>query len=223
MSLHAGWNCETLVRASFKGAALYFADAVSRVPADTWERPGLGVWSVRALVGHTSRALITVESYLNAGAEQVTIASAADYYMGALAQAADGAPADEKAALDEAVAERGRQAGLALGPDPAGAVRDIAKRVTARVDAAADTALVGTPWGGMALIDYLPTRTLELTIHTMDLIAALSLDQAEPAPDEAVAVTFALIGELAHRRRLDSDLLLAATGRRALPSGYTVL
>jgi hypothetical protein len=223
VSEHAGGDHSTLVRTGFKAAAHFFVDTVARVPADAWERPGLGVWSVRALVGHTSRALLTVESYVITGAGQATIASAADYFLGALVQAADGATTAEKAALSAAVAERGRQAGLALGADPAGAVREIAARVTARVDATADKALVGTPWGGMVLIEYLPTRTLELTIHTMDLIAALSLDQPEPAPEEAVAVTFALVGELAHRRHLDTDLLLAATGRRALPAGYTVL
>ena len=31
---------------------------------DRWERPGLGEWDIRALVGHTSRSLLTVEIYL---------------------------------------------------------------------------------------------------------------------------------------------------------------
>ena len=51
---------------------LYFAAAeafialVERVPGDAWQRAGLGVWDVRALVGHTSRSLSTVRDYLGA-------------------------------------------------------------------------------------------------------------------------------------------------------------
>jgi hypothetical protein len=40
------------VRAAF-AAAGYFAGVVAAVPADGWGWPGLGEWSVRALVGHT--------------------------------------------------------------------------------------------------------------------------------------------------------------------------
>jgi uncharacterized protein (TIGR03083 family) len=203
----------TVVRTGFKRAAEYFVSTVARVPPDAWERPGLGVWSVRALVGHTSRALLTVESYLDSGAESIGIASAADYYLRAAGQTTG----------NPAIDERGRQAGIALGDDPARAVRTIADRVSARLDEVADTTLVGTPWGGMALIDYLPTRIFELTIHTMDLIAALELHDSEQAPEEALAVTFMLLGEMARGRHLETDLLLAATGRRGLPAGYTVL
>ena len=202
-----------LVRVAFDQAAGYFADTAARVPPGTWEKPGLGVWSVRALVGHTSRALLTVERYLETGAEQAGIANAAEYYLRAPRTAAD----------DASIAERGRLAGMELGDDPAGAVRVMADRVTTRVHAADDMVLVGTPWGGMAILEYLQTRIFELTIHTQDLIAALDLNQAAPVPDEAFAVTFALVGRLAHGRHLEMDLLLAATGRRALPAGYSIL
>ncbi len=86
---------------------------------------------------------------------------------------------------------------------------------------ASDTALVGTPAGGMTLIAYLPTRILELSIHALDLAAALGVEGT--VPESAALVTLDLVGTLAARRGRAADLLLAATGRRGLPSGYTVL
>ena len=198
------------VRDAFAEAAAYFVATVARVPADGWGRPGLGEWSVRALVGHTSRALLTVETYLDAGAERVDVPGPVEYFLVGLATADHGA-----------IAERGRQAGAALGDDPAGAVRALVERVVARVQCAADTDLVGTPAGGMTLIAYLPTRVFELAIHTLDLAVALGV--AGSLPDATAAVTLDLVAALARRRGRDTELLLAATGRGALPMGYTVL
>src|ERR671936_1830676 len=109
------------VRDAFLGAVDYFIATVARVPADRWDRPGLGEWSVRALVGHTSRALLTVETYLAAGAERVDIPGPVEYFLVGLATADHGA-----------IAERGRQAGAALGDDPAGAGRAPPERRGAR-------------------------------------------------------------------------------------------
>jgi hypothetical protein len=60
-----GWtgaDAQTLV--AFEEAAQAFVDLVGRVRGD-WDRPGLGVWDLRALVGHTARALVTVTTYLD--------------------------------------------------------------------------------------------------------------------------------------------------------------
>jgi uncharacterized protein (TIGR03083 family) len=199
------------VRDAFMEAAAYFVATVARVPADGWDRPGLGEWSVRALVGHTSRAFFTVETYLAAGATRADVPGPVEYFLVALAPTAD----------HSTIAERGRHAGAALGDDPAGAVRALAERVVARVQRAADTDLVGTPAGGMTLIAYLPTRVFELAIHTLDLAAALGV--AGSLPDAAAVVTLDLVAALARQRGRDTELLLAATGRGALPAGYTVL
>ena len=40
-------------RRTFRAAAVSFADLVSRLPADRWDSPGLGDWTLRELVGHT--------------------------------------------------------------------------------------------------------------------------------------------------------------------------
>ena len=44
-----------------------------------WAGPGLGEWDLRALVGHTSRSLITVETYLGQPAETEELTSPAAY------------------------------------------------------------------------------------------------------------------------------------------------
>lgn len=66
-----------VVRAAFREAATFFVETVARIPADAWEKPGLGDWSIRALVGHTSRSFLTVESYLDAGAAEIVLTSSA--------------------------------------------------------------------------------------------------------------------------------------------------
>jgi hypothetical protein len=100
-------------------------------------------------------------------------------------------------------------------------VRDTAQRVLQRVAAASDTTLLKTPVGGMRLLDYLPTRVFELTIHTLDLATAAAL--AAPPPEAAARVTSALVVELALSGRKIAPLLRAATGRGPLPTGFSVL
>jgi uncharacterized protein (TIGR03083 family) len=197
-------------REAFAEAAGWFVRTVGAVGGE-WDRPGLGEWTVRDLVGHTSRALSTVETYLDRPAAAVDVPSAVDYYRLVLATA--GSPAE--------VAERGRAAGAALGADPEVAVAALAERVVDRVAGAPPDSLVGTPVGGMRLADYLPSRTFELTVHTCDLAAALGVEQRVPAA--AAAASLALAGGLAARAGRAAALLLAATGRGGLPDGYTVL
>jgi len=176
-----------------------------------WDQVALGEWTVRDLVGHTSRALLTVETCLTKGAATVDVESGVDYFGLVLASIGD----------PVAVAERGRDAGAALGPDPAEALAAIADRVLTAVRAADPDVLVGTPVGGMRLIDYLPTRTFELTVHTCDLAAALG--QPLEVPESAGLQSLELVAGLAARAGQVGALLHAATGRRNLPAAFTVL
>ena len=197
-------------RSVYAETAAWFVDLVARVDGQ-WDAPALGEWNRRDLVGHTSRSLLVVESYLRDGPPPVEVASAVDYFVRirpALAQANE-------------VAERGRAAGRALGDDPAAAVATIAERVLPLVAAAGVDAYVETPWGDMRLADYLRTRIVELVVHGCDIAAACDLEVDVPirAAAEAGAVVVALA---AHDGRA-ADLLLAATGRRGLPAGFTVI
>jgi uncharacterized protein (TIGR03083 family) len=200
-----------MIREAYEIAAELFVNTVEQVGPTQWEQPGLGVWTVRDLVGHASRALLTVELYLAKPAVQREVVRPVDYLLRAQAGLADPA----------SVAARGREAGVALGSDPIAAVRDIAARVLAQVQTASDEALLSTPVGGMRLIDYLPSRIFELAVHTLDIAAALPVMVTLPAPVAAVALY--LLADMALQSDKAATLLLAATGRRALPAGFWVL
>lgn len=196
-------------RTAFADAAGWFVRTATLV-GDRWDRPGLGEWDVRALTGHTSRSLVTVETYLAHPAPAADIASPVGYFR-----------ATRAAAATAAVAARGREAGTALGSDPAAAVARIAARVLALVDTCDGTELVTTIAGGMRLGDYLPTRTFELAVHTADLATVLGVPPDVPATAAAQALT--IVTGLAVTGGLAGPLLLAATGRPGLPAGFSVL
>ena len=193
----------------FAEAATAYAALVAAIAPHQWTEPGLGEWDLRALVGHTSRSLVTVETYLRQPAEAEDLASSAQYLAAV-------------AAVDPAsVAERGRVAGQELGDDPAAAVRTLVDRVVPLV-AGEDDPLISTALGGMRLRQYLPTRTFELVVHGLDIARAAGL----PAPEystglltEVLALTTAagvLLGQ-------GVEVLLALTGREPLRPGFSVV
>ncbi len=189
-----------------------FVDLVDRLPGDGWDRGGLGEWDLRSLVGHTSRSLITVISYLKQPAAVEDVPSAAVYYqLSAQLIAADAA----------AVTERGRQAGVALGADPAAAVHRLHEEAVAAVRAVDDDPVITTIAGGMRVSRYLPTRTFELTVHCLDIGAACGISVTPPA--SALADSLRLATDVALLRGDGPDLLLTLTGRRSLPTGYSVV
>jgi hypothetical protein len=194
---------------AFTEAAAELVRTTSLV-GDRWEQPALGEWDVRSLVGHTSRSLLTVEEYLARPATTAEVGSAADYFR-----------AIRQAAREPGVAARGRDAGVALGADPATALAELANRVLPLVDACDGSELVTTLAGGMRLRDYLPTRSFELAVHTADLKVALELTPDVPAI--AAAQALEIVADLAAADGAAGALLLAATGRGALPVGFSVI
>ena len=78
------------------------------------------------------------------------------------------------------IAERGHDAGRALGQDPIQSVNEIAQRVTALVDSLPDDHPMRTPAGKRPLASYLPSRVTELTIHTIDLSKAIGIPADAP-------------------------------------------
>lgn len=195
----------------FGEAAQWVAELVASIPADAWDGPGLGDWNLRGLVGHTSRALLSIEQYLSVPAEVAEIDSPEGYHSAA---------ARIPGADDAAVLRRGIDAGEALGDDPAAAVREIVARVTARLRGS-DDALIRTIAGGMRLSDYLPTRTFELIVHGLDIASAADLAADPPAaPLERCLALAAAIGA---RTGTSTVMLRALTGRGGLPEGFSVL
>src|SRR5829696_9826943 len=158
-SMIDAWG-ELNVRETFAEAARAFTELVQRIPDDRWAGPGLGEWDLRALVGHTSRSLITVETYLGRPADSEEVPTPAAYYVAI-------------AGTDHAaVAVRGLEAGQALGENPAQFVDELRMRVLAQVDAAGNP-LIHTAAGGMHLENYLSTRTFELVVHSLDIAKAV--------------------------------------------------
>ena len=205
---------EMSAREWFDTAADGFLAVVDGMRDDDLERPGLGDWDVRALLGHASRSFLTIEAYLGAQPGDVGhLPDAAAYYEAASTATAHADPA--------AITERGRVAGLDLGERPAAQVHAVADRVRALVADASDDAQVATPFGTMTLLGYLPTRAFELTVHGIDL--ARATDQHVP-PDlvDASAPATALCGAIASGDARVAALM-ALTGRTGLPSGFSVV
>lgn len=154
--------------------------------------------------------MLTVEAYLTQPADVVDVESAGRYFQVTRAVAAG-----------PAVVARGQEAGEALGTDPAAAVSRIAARVLPVVESCGGAEVITTIAGGMRLSDYLPTRTLELVVHTADLAAALNLP-SDPPPIPA-GQALELVTQLAVEEGLAGPLLRAATGREGLAPGFSVL
>jgi len=199
-------------RSTFLDAATVVADAVDRIPATAWDGPGLGAWDLRALVGHTSRSLITVVEYLGHPASAVEIASPEAYYA---------AIAGVAGADSAAVVERGRAAGAALGDEPAAAFRARLADAVAALEQAGDDDLLTTIAGGMRLAAYLPTRTFELAVHGADISAATGIAVAFPL--SVLAESVALAARTAVVLGQGPVVLAALTGRAGLPAGFSVV
>jgi uncharacterized protein (TIGR03083 family) len=194
------------VRASFPDAADVFLATTAAVRPDQWEQPGLGEWSVRELTGHALRAFLTLQRLCDTNADLASIESAPAYYR-AVAQIPD---------LHAGVATRGREAGAQL-VDPVATARMTAEQALARLAGTPDEH-IGECFGGtMRLADYLPTRVVELGIHTLDLQVATG--QPPVLPASANGVILGILADLADVPMI----LLALTGRRGLPEGLNVL
>ncbi|MET3809089.1 maleylpyruvate isomerase N-terminal domain-containing protein [Arthrobacter sp. UYEF3] len=199
------------IRTCYLGAARAFLELVEQVPEAAWAKPALGVWDVRGLTGHASRALSTVETYLAMPATGESVAGPAAYFL-----------AVRSSMAPDMIARRGRETGDALGAEPATAVKDLVQRVTTLLRDTPDDAAVATPAGAMNLIGYLPTRTFELAVHSLDLARALTLP-SPAALGPAVAASLELAAAVGAHLPAAGDLLLLLTGRSGLPRNLSVL
>ncbi len=196
---------------SYLATADVVADLVARLRAEDWERPGLGEWTVRDLVGHTSRSLVTVIEYFARPVPHEQLTDAADYYTAIASIRLD--PGD--------VVERGRRAGADLGDKPAARFADLVQQAATAVQRTDPQLVVHTIAGGMRAAAYLPTRTFELVVHSLDLSRATGLPV--DLPSQAVEEAAVLAARVAARTGRGPALLLAATGRASLPEGFSVV
>lgn len=198
---------------TYAAAASGFAGLVGQIPADRWDGPGLGEWDLRALVGHTSRALTTVATYLFNTAEREDLASPQEYYVRLKAAGSRIDPA--------AVVERGRQAGIGLGDDPAASVESLVRNVLDQLDSAEDRLIAVIDGLGIRLSAYLPTRTFELAVHSLDIAAAA--DIAFTLPRQVLEEATVLAARITLAFGDGPALLTALTGRTPLPEGFSVV
>jgi uncharacterized protein (TIGR03083 family) len=199
--------------AIFASAAQSFAALVHDIPADQWDGPGLGEWDLRALVGHASRSLITVSTYLAHAAEREDVASPRDYYVQIREYASKLGAAD--------IIERGRQAGRDLGDDPSATVDGLVQRVLSELATAGNPLIAVIGGLGIRLHAYLPTRTFELVVHGLDI--ARAVDISFPIPADVLEEATALAAQIAVAEGHGETVLLALTGRVELPAPFSIV
>jgi uncharacterized protein (TIGR03083 family) len=196
----------------FETAARSFLDLVAEVKVTQWDEPALGVWDVRSLVGHTSRAISTVEQYLLAGpAAEVTVADAEDYYVRAFTEYTD----------NDAIAARGVEAGKALNENSGAEFDATLGRALALINGCGPDYVVTIGPIGIPLDEYLRTRVFELVVHGMDIAKATNQEHGIPA--HVVANVADLAARVAVRKGDGEDILFALTGRRPLRQRYSIL
>jgi uncharacterized protein (TIGR03083 family) len=199
--------------ATFASAARSFAALVQGIPGDRWDGPGLGEWDLRSLVGHASRSLITVITYLAQPAEQEDIATPQEYYARVNPAALGLDPAG--------VVERGRQAGRDLGDDPAATVDALVSRVFDALSEVGNPLITVIGGAGIRLLTYLPTRTFELAVHGLDIARAVDVPFALPA--DVLAEATVLAARIAATEGHGETVLLALTGRAELPPSFSIV
>lgn len=199
--------------AIFATAARSFAGLVRELPAERWDGPGLGEWDLRSLVGHASRSLITVSTYLLTPAATEDIHTPQDYYVRVNPTALGLAP--------EGVIERGRQAGRDLGEHPAATVDSLVARVLDELTDAGDPLITVIGGAGIRLHTYLPTRTFELAVHGLDIARAVDISYTPPI--EVLEEATVLAARIAAAEGHGSAVLLALTGRDALPPSFSTV
>jgi uncharacterized protein (TIGR03083 family) len=201
---------ELNVRETFAEAVRTFAALVRRIPVDRWNGPGLGEWDLRALIGHTSRSLVTVETYLDQPVETEEVPTAAAYYVAI-------------AGIDHAaVVGRGVEAGRALGENPAEFVDALSERVLIKVNSAGNP-LMHTAAGGMHLESYLSTRNFELVVHSLDIAAAVPNIEPPEFSDQLLSEVARVGATAAVLQGRGVELMLALTGRGSLSPGFSIV
>jgi uncharacterized protein (TIGR03083 family) len=199
--------------ATFTSAARSFAALVHDIPCDRWDGPGLSEWDLRSLVGHTSRSLITVSTYLQQAADREDITTPQEYYAKVNPAALGIAPAG--------ITERGRQAGRDLGDDPAATVDELVSRVLDELSGAGNPLIQVIGGAGIRLHTYLPTRTFELAVHGLDIARAVGISFALPA--DVLEEATGLAARIAVAEGHGETVLLALTGRAGLPPSFSVV
>ena len=196
---------------AFLQAGTFFVDTVDKIGPGQWDEPALGSWNVRDLVGHTSVSFARLAEFCQQRADRINITSAAHHYHVGLA--VPGA--------NDAIAEKGKESGQRLGDNAAQVIRAAFNETVMVLESVPDDTAIAYPNGGIKLEHYIETRVLELTVHTLDILAATGIEM-EP-PREALSCTLHVLADLAVDSGFGSQLALLATGRAVAANRFSVL
>ncbi len=201
-------------RHTYQAAAATFADLAARVSATQLAGPGLGDWSVRELLGHiVSSGLSPVSPY---DGQQPDLAAPSAYFA-----VLNAASLEEIQSVNALTTQNARKIGLELGEDPGPVVSRRVETAMSALKNVDDEDLVATPVGSMRLRDWLPTRTLELVVHSSDIAVATGLEVDFPA--DALSESAALVARGAAVIGAGLPVLQALTGRDPLPAGFSMV
>jgi Mycothiol maleylpyruvate isomerase N-terminal domain len=170
-------------------AGTAFVAVASSLPTSALGAPATSAWTLRELVAHATRGLLTIETTVanpvDPGSPELPDATA--YFEVAMSHPQ----------VHAGIEQRARDAAAAVGDDPGGYATAALERVTPAVEAMPVDCLVQHAAGRLRFGDYLATRVVELTLHTADL--QLAVGRPVELPDEP--------------SRLTRDVLLPLVGR----------
>lgn len=167
------------VRATFLEAGAAFVAVVEGLDTRRLDDPATSSWTLRELVAHATRGLLTVETTVAARVDASTrwLSSASAYFSTAMS-----APQ-----VHAGIVQRARDAAAAVGDEPGRYARAALAGVTPLVEATPLDREVQHLAGRLRFDEYLATRVVELTLHTADV--QLASGQEVAFPEAASALT----------------------------------
>lgn len=178
---------------------------LERVPRDGWAGKGLGSWTLAELVAHLVRGVTRLGDYIDQPVDPATpLKDRVAYFR------------YDHTAQAPGVASRAVEAAAGVDAETLPALFAEGWRAAAELAAELPAEQVmATFFGPMTLNEYVATRVLEVTIHHLDLRAALDLSPAPTADAGRLSMELleGLLGAPRPRNLGRVRFLLAATGR----------
>lgn len=197
------------MRHAFAAVGGVLIDVVSTIEPHEFDIVATDQWNVRELLAHTLRSFSLIGSYLDGPFIDGSCATAGEYFRRALADSA----------THNQIAERGRQSAVQL-TDPLTQTRVAVEDGLTRSADAADNLIMSSFMGQIPFGEYLRTRLVEATLHSLDLIDALG--RSVELPPLALRLTVDALIDAASSETL-TTIARAVSGRGALAPGFNIL
>lgn len=189
---------------AFEEECLALEETLWEVPAEEWQRPALGQWTLAELVAHLVRTVTRADAALEAEVdEEHPVVDRVEYYRNVAGDAAG-------------IAERARaDAGDVDPTELPQAFAEGWRAAAAKASGVPPDTLVSTPRGAIRLDEFLATRVLELVVHHMDVRRVLDLPPTSTVEAERMTMHLleSLLGSPRPRNMGRDRFIRAATGR----------